>query len=222
MAGAELAELCCPGQPWALQEDLQPSGNAVQPCRLQDNAEPWTMLRTCSRPMATRQNLLPWPASGSSSGSETPERGVPKIPARSVQEELLISGKKRQTCSSGSEELLHPILYSESSSMKEFAKLSCLPAPRSCQNGLSSLSSGQHIRQPATIPALCRGSRSDTNLHHPTSATISSVPTQRKATDVHGKHLLAHSAQRGQLQSRVLRHSRGFAEPLPAGGQALM
>lgn len=40
---------------------------------------------TWSLPMATRQNLLPWPASGSSSGRETPGRRGPKIPARLAQ-----------------------------------------------------------------------------------------------------------------------------------------
>lgn len=48
---------------------------------------------TWSLPMATRQNLLPWPASGSSSGRETPGRGGPTIPARLVQEKCLVSGE---------------------------------------------------------------------------------------------------------------------------------
>lgn len=46
---------------------------------------------TWSLPMATRQNLLPWPASGSSSGRETPGRGGPEIPAGLAQEKCLVS-----------------------------------------------------------------------------------------------------------------------------------
>lgn len=66
--------------------------------------------------------------------------------------------------------------------------------------------------------ALYRGYCSDTNLSHPTSAKISSVPTQQTVTDVYGQHLLALLVQ-SHVSSGT---AGGFAELLPAGGQALM
>lgn len=54
----------------------------------------WKMLLTWSLPIATRQNLLSWPASGSSSGSETPKRSAKKFQQGSYRKNYQFRRKK--------------------------------------------------------------------------------------------------------------------------------
>lgn len=90
--------LLSPGRALGLQRDLWQSGSVFRhkswTARGRQRRSP-----TCSLPMATRQNLLPCPASGSSSGSETPA-GAPKnasavnaqnLPASEVKHAVLAS-----------------------------------------------------------------------------------------------------------------------------------
>lgn len=135
------------------------------------------MLPTWSLPIATRQNLLPWPASGSSSGSETPERGVPKNSSKVNTGKIAdFRGKRHAVLTSI--RLSSLFCNSISFPMKEFGKLSCLPLPLFLPEGLE-ISNFQHKLAYRTacyyFHPLQYLYRSETKISDPASAKISSI-----------------------------------------------
>lgn len=121
----------------------------------------WNMPLTWSLPIATRQNLLPWPASGSSSGSETPERGEAKAPSR-VNTEGTAHFR-------GSRHSALPSVYLPPCSVTHepfpWRNLgSCLPLLLSPEGLKISVSTSQQVRGVMLLPPSTASPCPDTNL----------------------------------------------------------